>query len=144
MSTRRSVSVFLWVGAFFVAVALGYFQRTTGPTYPLRGSVSLGGSEVSYRLPRTHGGDGGLQVRIPGAGNAVRGVLEWRRFPTEDRWETVEMKPSPKDGLAASIPHQDGPVRLLPGAHGDLRGGQGLEGVQDRGLLVHHRVLGER
>lgn len=106
MSTRRSVSVFLWVGAFFVAVALGYFQRTTGPTYPLRGSVSLGGSEVSYRLPRTHGGDGGLQVRIPGAGNAVRGVLEWRRFPTEDRWETVEMKPSPKDGLAASIPHQ--------------------------------------
>jgi hypothetical protein len=106
MSPRRGISVFLWIGAFFVAVALGYFQRTTGPTYPLRGRLLLGGSEISYKLPRTHGGAGGLQVRLPEVGDPVRGILEWRRFPTDDEWQTVEMTPSAGGGLAASVPHQ--------------------------------------
>jgi hypothetical protein len=106
MPTNRAVSVSLWVAAFLVAVALGYFQRTTGPTYPLRGDLMIGGSEVAYKLPRTHGGEGGLQVRIPVIGDPVRGVLDWRRFPTDDEWQSLEMTPEPGDGLAASIPHQ--------------------------------------
>jgi len=105
MSARR-VSTLLWVGAFLVAVALGYFQRTTGPTYPMRGSMTLAGAEVSYRLPRTHGGEGGLQVRLPGLGEAVQGELEWRRFPTDDPWQRADMVPTAGGDLAAVIPHQ--------------------------------------
>lgn len=106
MPANRAVSVSLWVAAFLVAVALGYFQRTTGPTYPLRGSLSIGGSEISYKLPRTHGGEGGLQVRIPGAGDLVGGVVEWRRFPTLDEWQTLEMTRTAEGDLTASVPHQ--------------------------------------
>jgi hypothetical protein len=106
MPSNRAVSVSLWVAAILVAVALGYFQRTTGPTYPLRGSLSIGGSEVSYKLPRTHGGEGGLQVRIPGVGDLVEGVVEWRRFPTLDEWQTLEMTPTADGDLTASVPHQ--------------------------------------
>lgn len=106
MPTNRGVSLALWVGAFLVAAVLGYFQRTTGPTYPVRGRLSIAGSEVTYKLPRTHGGEGGLEVRIAGVTDAVRAALEWRRFPTNDEWRSVEMLPSAGGGLAASVPHQ--------------------------------------
>jgi hypothetical protein len=96
----------LWVGALLVAVALGYFQRTTGPTYPMRGSVPLSGSEVTYKLPRAHGGDGGLRIRLSGVGDAVRGDVQWRRFPTDDPWRHVDMVSTASGDLAAVIPHQ--------------------------------------
>ena len=104
--TARRTSALLWVAALLVAVVLGYFQRTTGPTYPVRGSVALGGSDVAYRLPRAHGGDGGLRIRLAGVGGTVRGEVEWRRFPTDERWQRVAMAPTPSGDLAAEIPHQ--------------------------------------
>jgi hypothetical protein len=105
MSRQRGGSVTLWIAAFLVAVALGYFQRTTGPTYPLTGTLSLGGSEVSYKLARAHGGEGGLDVVLPAPEGTIRGVLEWRRFPTNDEWKRVKLSGA-EGGLRATIPHQ--------------------------------------
>lgn len=104
---KRSTSVWLWVLSFVITVALGYFQRTTGPTYPLRGSASVGGTDITYRLPRTHGGEGGLTVALP-ARNLERAVeLEWRRFPTAEPWQRIPMAAGASSGaLEAEIPHQ--------------------------------------
>jgi len=102
----RAVSVLLWALAFVLAVALGAFQRMTGPTYPSRGSVELHGQELGYRLLRTHGGEGGLQVRIAGAGEDVRGVVEWRRYPTDEPWQELAMARTGEGALEAVIPHQ--------------------------------------
>jgi hypothetical protein len=99
-------SVLLWILAVVLAVVLGAFQRMTGPTYPKRGSVVLAGNDVRYSLPRTHGGDGGLRVRIAGAGEAVRGEVGWRRFPTEEPWQSLPMARTAEGTLEAVIPHQ--------------------------------------
>jgi hypothetical protein len=32
--------------------------------------------------------------------------VEWRRFPTDDEWQSIEMMPTAGGGLAASVPHQ--------------------------------------
>jgi hypothetical protein len=103
---RRSFSTALWIAAFLVAVLLGYFQRTTGPTYPKRGTIELAGAEVRYKLLRTHGGEGGLQVRIPVVGSEVSGTVEWRRYPTDDAWAALAMRRDQGGALAATIPHQ--------------------------------------
>ncbi len=102
----RLTSVLLWILAFMLAVALGAFQRMTGPTYPKRGSVVLAGDDVRYSLPRTHGGDGGLRLRITGADEAVRGEVSWRRFPTDEPWQSLPMARNDVGELEAVIPHQ--------------------------------------
>jgi len=102
----RLTSVLLWFLAFVLAVALGAFQRMTGPTYPKHGSVEFPGHELRYSLPRTHGGDGGLRVRIAEAGAAARGELSWRRFPTDEPWQSLPMVRNDKGELEAVIPHQ--------------------------------------
>ena len=102
----RATSALLWVLAFVVAVALGAFQRMTGPTYPEHGRVVVGGEELRYSLLRTHGGEGGLRVRIAGVGEPVQGVVSWRRYPTDEAWQTLPMTRTEPGALAAEIPHQ--------------------------------------
>jgi len=101
----RTTSVLLWIAAFLLAVTLGYFQRTTGPTYPVRGEVGVGDEAVRYVLPRSHGGEGGLDVRVRPTSPTVSGVLEWRRYPTREPWKAVEMAAVSSGELEAVIPH---------------------------------------
>ncbi len=103
---RRTTSVLLWIASFLVATGLGYFQRTTGPTYPKRGTVTLAGAEVDFKLLRTHGGEGGLEISLPVVPDSVEGVVEWRRYPTSDLFVRLPMERDKDGGLSAVIPHQ--------------------------------------
>jgi hypothetical protein len=122
--SRRWISIALWAAALLVAVGLAFVQRLTGPSYPVRGKYRLAGETVRYSLPRSHGGAGGLTVslRLPSAG--TRGAVMWRRFPTDEGWRTLPLRPMSDTGgstaladssaqtdafadvLAAEIPHQ--------------------------------------
>ncbi len=102
----RTTSVLLWFAAFSMAVALGYFQRTTGPTYPKRGTFEMGGTELNYKLLRTHGGEGGLKISLPVVPSGVEGVVEWRRYPTSDHFVRLPMERDEIGELSAVIPHQ--------------------------------------
>jgi hypothetical protein len=105
--TPRALSVVLWFAAFAVTVVLAVFQRTTGPSYPLRGEVAVpGGAVVDHSLPRSHGGPGGLAVDIEVPSAITGGRLEWRRFPTDEAWRAIAL--SRQDGvrLGAEVPHQ--------------------------------------
>lgn len=106
MSTRR-ISIALWIVAFVLTVILAVFQRMTGPSYPKRGrTVSTAGEEVQFRLPRSHGGPGGLDVSITPPPEIRCGVLEWRRYPTNDPWTSVTLSRGEDGRLSASVPHQ--------------------------------------
>ncbi|HSL18698.1 MAG TPA: hypothetical protein VLB51_12400 [Methylomirabilota bacterium] len=106
MNTKL-VTVALWIAAFLLTVLLAVFQRTTGPSYPLRGEASGAGVEpFRYALPRSHGGPGGLEVDLEVPAGVAGGVLEWRRYPTDDPW-TAEVMSRGADGrLRAEVPHQ--------------------------------------
>jgi len=99
------VSTLLWLLAIVLTLALAVFQRVSGPTHPLRGEAEVGGVEISYRLLRSHGGEGDLPVRVTAPGPTVDGTVEWRRFPTEDPWQAVPMQRQGEE-LAVSVPHQ--------------------------------------
>jgi hypothetical protein len=103
----RKVSVALWLTAFVVTVLLAVFQRMTGPSHPLRGTLRAGAAEsVSYRLPRSNEGRDQLRIRITPPTVDTVATLEWRRWPTEDAFHRQPMTAGADDRLEASIPRQ--------------------------------------
>jgi hypothetical protein len=103
----RWTSIVLWTAAALLAVGLGFIQRMTGPSYPTRGHYSTADETVRYKLPRSHGGPGGLTVSIRVPSSSGRDVaLMWRRYPTQDTWHALSMIPLTDDLLVAEIPHQ--------------------------------------
>jgi hypothetical protein len=106
---RRPVS--LWIFALVITLVSAVYQRMTGPSYPSRGKVKLGGSEVEFKLPRTQG-DGDAAVRVPVADSAVQGQVSWKRFKTADVWAYLPMA---REGgeLVARLPHQPPAGKLM-------------------------------
>ncbi len=98
-------SGWLWTLAVVVTVFALAWQRMTGPTYPLRGHVVLGGQRIALKLLRSHGGAADQPVRIVAPDTAVRGSVQWRRFPSADAWDTLPLVRA-GDTLAAALPHQ--------------------------------------
>ena len=78
MKNRR----WLWVTAVVITLASAVYQRMSGPTYPVRGSVTLGGEAIALRLTRTHPGAGDQPVVLKVPDAAVTGHVAWRRYPT--------------------------------------------------------------
>jgi hypothetical protein len=95
----------LWTVAVVLAVASGVYQRRTGPTYPVRGGVTVGGEAISFRLPRSHAGAGDARIAVKAADARVSGTYDWRRYRSHDDWQTV---PLLRDGdeLVGALPHQ--------------------------------------
>jgi len=95
----------LWAVAIVVTLASAVYQRMSGPTYPARGHVTLGGQEHTLRLTRTHPGAGDQPVVVAIADAAVTGEIAWRRYPTSDPWQIIPLQRS-GDSLTAALPHQ--------------------------------------
>lgn len=113
----------LWMLAAFITLVSAVYQRMTGPTYPARGVVTLGGQELRLRLARTHGGPGDQPVVIKAADTLVAGEVAWRRFPTQEAWQRLPLVRE-DSVLRASLPHQpvagklEYQVHLTRGAEG--------------------------
>ena len=95
----------LWTIAIAITLVSAVYQRMTGPTYPVRGYVVLGGQDIGYRFDRSHDttGDQVVQVRVPDT--QVTGTMKWRRYPSSDPDATVTLA---RDGdtLTATLPRQ--------------------------------------
>ncbi len=95
----------LWLLALLVTLSSAVYQRITGPTRPVRGTVALGGTEVKLRLLRSWAGEGDLRVQVAAPDPKVTGSVAWRRYPTNDAFVALPMV---RDGetLKAALPHQ--------------------------------------
>ncbi len=101
----RWLSAALWIAAFMVTVALAFFQRITGPSHPARGVATLSeGRELRYRLPRSNEGRDSLVISLPQPSGDIRFTLDWRRYPTDDPYQSLAMEPSGSGRVEASIP----------------------------------------
>jgi hypothetical protein len=97
----------LWVLAVLLMAATVVYQRRTGPTHPLRGTVTLAGVTTSYKLIRSEETVRDARVALPDPG--VPGTLVWRRFPLQEAWTRQPMLREQKDGrteLAGYLPKQ--------------------------------------
>lgn len=98
-------STALWLLAFLLTCVAAYYQRIAGPTYPLSEKIVFNGKETRCTLERTHGGETNAVVQIQTNDSSIRGVIEWKRYKTNDEWTQVEMKRA-GGVLSAELPHQ--------------------------------------
>ncbi len=106
----RNVSV-QWIVAFVLTCVSAVYQRMTGPTHPVRGSVTLGGQQYSLRLARDPETTADQLIRIEVADQVVQGTLKWRRFPTNDPYQTVLLQRN-GDALEGVLPKQPAAGKL--------------------------------
>jgi len=102
---NRKVSILLWVLAFFLTVVVVFYQRMTGPTYPIKSSEMIGNTKISYRLLRSHTSFELLPVKVQTADEGVAGFVKYRRYKSNDEWTEIEMKRE-GDNLLAELPGQ--------------------------------------
>jgi hypothetical protein len=102
-----------WILAVIVTLASAYWQRVSGPTYPIRGSVQVGGTSIRLKLERSHEIIERQPVRVTVADPAVTCTVEWRRYPSSDPWQRVPLSRK-ADVLEAFIPPEPHP--LMPPA----------------------------
>jgi len=95
----------LWIIAIVVTLASAVYQRMTGPTYPVRGLVVLGGNTIDYRLERSHETTGDQVVEIVAPDLSVTGEMTWRRYPSSDPYQTVPLVRQ-DEALRALLPRQ--------------------------------------
>ncbi|HEY9166279.1 MAG TPA: hypothetical protein VIS48_08980 [Candidatus Kryptonia bacterium] len=98
-------NILYWIIAFVVTIASAIFQRITGPTYPTKGTVVLGGKEYRYSFPTSHESSSDCELEVKTHGNNLSGMIAWRRFGTNDFW-TVQPMQFDEGSLHASLPHQ--------------------------------------
>lgn len=105
-------NVIFWILAFLITVASAYYQRVTGPTYPLTVKVKVAGQETKYHLDRTHSGFTNHEVKLNTTDKNISGNLFWKRFKTDDEWTKVEMR-NKNNALTAELPAQPSAGKLM-------------------------------
>ncbi len=95
----------LWILAIIITLVSVVFQRLTGPTHPVRGSVQVDQEVVKFKLPRSHDAASDAEVKIHVRSLQTRGEIRWRRFKSHDTLSTAEMERQ-GEHLIAAIPKQ--------------------------------------
>ncbi|NOU48653.1 MAG: hypothetical protein HOO86_16555 [Bacteroidales bacterium] len=94
----------LWIISFVLMLALGIYQRTTGPTYPVKGKVEIAGKMYGYKLLRSHDTkiDAPFEMKVP---DHTSGTLRFKRFKSNDEWTSIQLQPE-NGVIRAQLPHQ--------------------------------------
>ena len=101
-----------WILAFVLTAVAAFYQRMTGPSYPVTGAVPFGTEQIAYRFDRSHGGPSDAVVTLALPGPEYRAVLQWKRFKTNDAWTETPMM-GEGNRVTASLPHQPPAGKLV-------------------------------
>ncbi|MBN2638720.1 MAG: hypothetical protein JXR65_06490 [Bacteroidales bacterium] len=81
----------IWILAVVLTLSAVYYQRLTGPTYPLKIKSELSGKTLSFKLPRSHVTENNCPVELNIPDSSVSGKLLYRIFPVSAKWDTLLM-----------------------------------------------------
>ena len=109
---KNNSSVFWWIFAIVFTLSIAYYQRTTGPTYPVKNKIQINDDEVRFKLPRSNDSHIPALITINGVSNNIRGQIEYKKFKTNEDWKIVELK-SEGDKLSGELPNQPPAGKLI-------------------------------
>ncbi len=95
----------LWLIAVLIAMGTAYYQRATGPTYPIDGRVNFAGQEITYELQRSQSSNSPLRIELRVHDERITGKVRWKRYPTNDPQTEITML-NENGLLRADIPPQ--------------------------------------
>lgn len=102
----------LWLFSFIFTVAIAYYQRKTGPTYPITGKVEFAGKVIKYKLLRTKGGEDDAKIIVRNVSGNIVGLVMYKRFNTDDQWTSFAMISEGGD-LVGYLPNQPPAGKLI-------------------------------
>jgi hypothetical protein len=109
------VRALLWIAAVALMAGAAVYQRSTGPTYPLRGEFEAEGQVYPYELSRSGTSTHDEDISLDAPEGAV-GAVRYRRYPTSDEFTVLEMAFEPNESggttLSASLPRQPAAGKL--------------------------------
>lgn len=95
----------LWTITVILTVGSVVYQRATGPTYPIRDTITINDHEIDFKLLRSHETTGNAEMWIYTPDSSINGELTYRRYKSYDDWTTMSL-PRCGDSLFISIPKQ--------------------------------------
>ena len=102
---KKNNSYILWIAAFIITITAAIYQRSTGPTTPVKGEVEVGGQTIKYKLIRTYGGPDNAEISIQEPTGKIAGIFKYKRFKSHDEWTEVAMV-NMGGKMVAYVPHQ--------------------------------------
>lgn len=97
--------ILLWLATFIVSIGLMFYQRMTGPTYPVRFNIEVGGEKIKGKLARSGDINHDMELAVNVPNENVKADLVWQRYPIKDGWTRVPF--TLEDGqLKAYVPKQ--------------------------------------
>lgn len=97
-------TILFWIIAIVSTLVFAFYQRVTGPTYPLSGKINFDGKEISYKLERSQESVNNYLVEIETADETISGILFWRKFNLGNNFTAIPMTGGKK--LSAELPVQ--------------------------------------
>lgn len=95
----------IWFLALFITLFTAAYQRITGPTYPIKGKISLAGTQIKYKLERSHETGQDYQVSLLIPNSEISGFILYKRYKTANSWTKIPLTRE-ADFLIGYLPHQ--------------------------------------
>ncbi len=97
--------ILFWALTIIITVVSAYYQRQTGPTKPVESEVTISGQKIEFSLRRSFHRPTDAPVTIDAADEAIEGFFRYKRYPSFDQWDTLDLVRR-DDQLIAYIPQQ--------------------------------------
>ncbi len=104
--------IWLWIIAFIITISSAFYQRTTGPNYPLRGKEFINEQAVSFKLMRSGIVEKDAPIILEVPDTSISGHVQYRRYKSHDEWSTIPLQQK-GNRLEAFLPHQPAAGKLM-------------------------------
>ncbi|MCX7697290.1 MAG: hypothetical protein N2Z72_06325 [Bacteroidales bacterium] len=78
---------FLWLLAILIGLGIMFFQRLTGPTYPLSLKLSIEGQRLKIKFPRSWTSGQNAKISISSKKLSGQFFIFYRRYKSHDVWQ---------------------------------------------------------
>ena len=103
--------ILIWLLAFIITAAVAFYQRVTGPTYPIKGIEIVNSSEISFKFLRSEDVGKDLKVSLITTDTTLKAVTYWKRYKSNDEWSETLMEPD-SSGYVCYLPTQQAAGKL--------------------------------
>jgi len=95
----------IWIFAVIITLAASYYQRKTGPTYPLDFKTEIQGETYAFELTRSASLGDGCIIELPAVDGISDAKVVFKKHPGNFEFDTIVMVES-DDQWIASLPIQ--------------------------------------
>ena len=103
--TQQRKGILLWIFAVVFTLVIAVYQRTTGPTYPVKGKIELNQKDIHFKLIRSADSDEPALISLSNFPKDVHAMLKYRKYKTGEPLKDVIFHWS-DDELIAELPPQ--------------------------------------